>query len=108
MFFLVVAGFATVPAFTNMPGTLITEGDFYGDEMSAEAGSEWWALVSTEAGFVLRKSTISVETYFNACVENDESKPTGKRVRIAGRAASEHSVFFLKDIEGLLEGPMQN
>jgi hypothetical protein len=43
VFFLVVAGFAAVPVFPDMPGTLITEGDFHGDEMSAEAGSEWWA-----------------------------------------------------------------
>jgi hypothetical protein len=86
---------------------LLREDLFHGEELSAEDGSAWMALIRTASGHVLRKVTITVQPAFDPYVDVDESEPTGKRVETQELTANEQVVFLVRGIPQLVEGPVQ-
>ncbi len=92
---------STVFAESPAKGKLLLSGSFHGDEVSAKSGESWFALIKKENTYIIEKKIIEISLVFDAVLDKDESKKTGKKVSIASEL---NPIALLKDIDGVSEG----
>lgn len=62
--------------------SLITTGEFHGDEITAKSGERWLGLFPTSGGFALLPATLKVETVLDPVVDQNAKVKTGKKVSV--------------------------
>jgi len=62
--------------------SLITTGEFHGDEITAKSGERWLGLFQTTGGFALLPATLKVEMVQDAIVDENPEVKTGKKVSV--------------------------
>ena len=81
---------------------LLLPGDYHGDEITAEDGTTWFALVQDEHGGArLEARRVGIESV-NDPVLDAEDGATGKRVG----AGQDDVLFYLRDLPGVASGPV--
>lgn len=79
---------------------LLLPGDYHGDEIAAQDGDTWFALVEDARGATrLEPRHVGIEAV-NDPVLDDETGTTGKRVG----AGQDDVLFYLRDLPGLASG----
>ena len=81
---------------------LLLPGDYHGDEIAAEDGTTWFALVQDDHGGArLEPRRVSIESV-NDPVLDAEDGATGKRVG----AGQDDVLFYVRDLPGVASGPV--
>ena len=97
MLILVVAApFSTAEEMVQILNT----GLWHGDEVTVEAGSDWWGIFPEGDGFTLEPAPVTIVIEHDAVVDA-EGEATGKRVTVPQEA---ESVLLVRGIAGLKEG----
>lgn len=79
---------------------LLLPGQYHGDEISAQDGETWFALIVDEHGGTrLERRRVGVEAVHDPVLD-DDTAATGKQVG----AGEDDAVFFLRDLPGLATG----
>jgi hypothetical protein len=81
---------------------LLLPGDYHGDEIAAEDGTTWFALVQDDHGGArLEPRRVGIESV-NDPVLDAEDGATGKRVG----AGQDDVLFYVRDLPGVASGPV--
>lgn len=81
---------------------LLLPGDYHGDEISAEDGSTWFALIQDEHGGArLEPRRVGIESVNDPVLDGDDGA-TGKRVG----AGQDDVLFYLRDLPDAAFGPV--
>lgn len=81
---------------------LLVPGDYHGDEIAAEDGATWHALVQDEHGSAhLEPRRVGIESV-NDPVLDAEDGATGKRVGVG----QDDVLFYVRDLPGVASGPV--
>jgi hypothetical protein len=79
---------------------LLLPGDYHGDEISAEDGSMWFALIQDEQGGArLEPRRVGVESVYDPVLDAEDGT-TGKRVG----AGQDDVLFYVRDLPGATSG----
>ena len=79
---------------------LLLPGNYHGDEVSAQDGSSWFALVQDDHGATrLEPRRVAIDAV-NDPILDDETGATGKQVG----AGQDDVLFYLRDLPGLASG----
>lgn len=71
------------PAQKRIPSiSLITTGEFHGDEITAKSGERWLGLFPTPGGFELSPAMLKVETVLDPVIDQNPKIMTGKKVSV--------------------------
>lgn len=81
---------------------LLTLGTFHGEEADAENGEEWWALMRTPEGHVVRSAKIAVNVVNDPIVDN-EDESTGKEITLKDSVPEEECLFLVRGLSGIRE-----
>lgn len=99
-----------LPAFTSasfagekeLPGAMVIDGSWHGNEVKAQDGETWLALVEEGSGFALREIKISVTTVVDEVIDVPPAK-TGKKV---SAPKGLEPVVMLRNLPQLKAGPV--
>jgi hypothetical protein len=73
--------------------SLITTGEFHGNEITAKSGERWLGLFPTSGGFALLPATLKVEKVLDPIVDQNPKIMTGKKVSVSH---ARKPIFLLK------------
>jgi len=79
---LLIGGAATA---TESAQTLLTVGQFHGDEIHAESGQVWLGLFPRGQGFRLARTKVHIERVNDPIVDELPSERSGRRVSVTGQ-----------------------
>jgi len=83
-------------------GEMVMDGSWHGDEVSAQDGETWLALVEGPGGYALREIKISVTAVEDAVLDTPPAK-TGKKISLPQGI---DAVVLLRNIPRLKAGPV--
>ncbi|HZG52932.1 MAG TPA: hypothetical protein VEZ40_12420, partial [Pyrinomonadaceae bacterium] len=73
--------------------SLITTGEFHGDEITAKSGERWLGLFPTSGGYALLPAILKVEKVLDPIVDQNPRIMTGKKVSVSH---ARKPIFLLK------------
>lgn len=101
-FFLPLLAAAGVVAEEKLPGAMVIDGSWHGDEVKAQDGETWLGLVEEESGFALREVKIAVTIVEDEVVDVPPAK-TGKKISVPKGI---EPLVMLRNLPQLKVGPV--
>ncbi len=85
---------------------LLLPGQYHGNSVSAVSGEQWWAVLQTGAGQVLRPVTIDVAAIHDDMMNDKEGEKTGKVVSTREEQEGK-CLFMVKGLKNPKPGPIE-